>query len=101
MFYLNGQLDGGATRFLKQSGETAQLSNAALERAKEDVLASVPPEAGLCLLFYQNGLLHEGEDLYSGSKYILRTDVMFRRDPSTKPERTPREAEALELARRA
>jgi len=100
MFYLNGDLDGGATRFLKPGDGT--LGSAPLEAARqEELLASVPPETGLCLLFYQKGLLHEGEDLHAGSKYILRTDVMFRRDPSTKPERSASEVEALDCAQRA
>jgi hypothetical protein len=99
MFYLNGDLDGGATRFLHFD---CPLDGDALERAKDkDVLASVPPEAGLCILFYQKGLLHEGEDLHSGVKYILRTDMMFRRDPTTKIERTAQEAEAWELLKQA
>merc|ERR1712129_546900 len=57
--------------------------------ADDQVLASLQPEAALCLLFFQPGLLHEGEDVKEGSKHILRTDVMFRRDPGTGPTRTP------------
>lgn len=99
MFYLNGDLDGGATRFLHFD---RLLDGEALELASQgDVLASVPPEAGLCMLFFQKGLLHEGEDLLSGAKYILRTDLMFRRDPKSKPKRTAQEEEAMGLLRRA
>lgn len=64
-------------------------------------MASVRPEPGLCMLFFQPGLIHEGEDLRSGLKYILRTDVMFRRDPETKKTLTPVQAEALECLRQA
>lgn len=72
--------------------------NAAVE---EDVLASVVPEPGLCMLFFQPGLLHEGEDLHSGLKFILRTDVMFSRDPATKPVLSPDQSRALELLAQA
>lgn len=99
MFYLNGDFEGGATNFLDPE-ET--LTSAELERAKDsEVVASVPPETGLCLLFFQRGLLHEGADLHSGLKYILRTEVMFRRDPSSKPIRTERQLEAFKLSKQA
>eukprot|EP00812_Abedinium_dasypus_P009187 NODE_2897_length_857_cov_319.674564.p2 GENE.NODE_2897_length_857_cov_319.674564~~NODE_2897_length_857_cov_319.674564.p2 ORF type:complete len:120 (+),score=41.00 NODE_2897_length_857_cov_319.674564:50-361(+) len=68
---------------------------------EENVLASLAPEAGHCLLFFQPGLLHEGEEVRGGIKHILRTEVMFRRDPATKPERTPEQLEARSLAEQA
>jgi hypothetical protein len=40
--------------------------------------ASVSPRTGLGLLF-QHLLLHEGAALQAGVKYVLRSDVMFRR----------------------
>merc|ERR1711879_257608 len=70
--------------------------------APEDiVLASIPPAAGQCLLFFQPGLLHEGEDLLDGIKHILRTDVMYRRDPTTKPALNKEQQEGLDLVRQA
>ena len=62
--YLNTVLeeDGGATVFLG---------------GKEEV--AVQPEEGGGLLFFQPGLLHEGRPLVKGEKWLLRTDVMFRR----------------------
>ena len=38
------------------------------------------PEQGSALLFYQPGNLHEGLQLLSGKKYLMRTDVMFLRN---------------------
>merc|ERR1712232_498847 len=84
MFYLDGGLDGGATRFLRIGG-TAPKSDCYQLAQDDEVLASVAPEPGLCILFFQPGLMHEGEDLHSGVKHILRTDMMFRRDPDSKP----------------
>jgi len=100
MFYLDGGLEGGATRFLKIDS-TLNQETALLPAAEDQVLATVQPEPGLCLLFFQPGLLHEGEDLRQGIKHILRTDVMFRREPGTGPQRTPDEEKALQLAREA
>jgi len=100
MSYLDGDMDGGATRFLNINMELNQQNY--LKPAQEsDVLASVQPEAGLCLLFFQPGLLHEGEELRAGVKHILRTEVMFRRKVGTAPERSEREKTALALAKEA
>jgi len=100
MFYLDGGMAGGATRFLRLDGELTNENHLKLA-ADDRVLASLAPEAGLCLLFFQPGLLHEGEDVSCGSKHILRTDVMFRRDPGTGPQRTPQEEEAWRLVQEA
>jgi hypothetical protein len=102
MFYLNGDFNGGATRFLRLDGESNTDFESQFKLADgNDVLASVAPETGLCMLFFQPGLLHEGEDLRSGLKYILRTDMMFRRDPATKTQHTPQEEEAMALLHQA
>lgn len=55
MIYLNDDFDGGATKF-------------------EDL--TIEPKQGRCLLFF-HPLRHEGERLVMGTKYILRTDVMY------------------------
>jgi len=100
MLYLDGGFDGGATRFLRLDGSLTDENYLRLA-ADDQVLASLQPEAGLCLLFFQPGLLHEGEDVKEGSKHILRTDVMFRRDPGTGPSRTPQEQEAWDTVQEA
>ena len=58
MVYLNEGFTGGATRF-------------------HDFDLDVTPKAGRALLF-QHFLLHEGCVVTSGTKYVLRTDVMYR-----------------------
>ena len=68
--------DGGRTRFYP---EGVGPSTAAQE-ALADV--AVAPEAGLCCCFRQPPaafLLHDGEELRGGVKYLLRSDVMYRR----------------------
>ena len=95
MFYLNTEFDGGATRFLK---DTLMLHQTLDKPVIEDaVLASVNPEVGSCLLFYQPGLLHEGEQLRGGHKHILRSDVMFKRVEGSGREKTPQEVEAQQI----
>lgn len=102
MFYLNGGFDGGATRFLgPSSSDITDIASQFKLADDSEVLASVAPEPGMCMLFFQPGLLHEGEDLRSGLKYILRTDVMYRRDPATKVPRTMQQAKAMDLVQQA
>lgn len=59
LLYLNSDFEGG---------ETAQL----------DLPRVVAPAVGLALLF-QHWQLHEGCPVTAGQKYVLRSDVMFRR----------------------
>lgn len=59
MIYLNDDFDGGATEFLD-----------------DDV--TIVPRAGSALFFF-HPLLHEGCEVTRGTKYVLRTDVMYRR----------------------
>jgi hypothetical protein len=68
MLYLNDKgsdFEGGETRFLDISSK----------RVKFDI----EPTAGLGIVFYQKSrdTYHEGLQLTAGTKYILRTDVMY------------------------
>ncbi|KAK7235842.1 prolyl 4-hydroxylase alpha subunit [Aureococcus anophagefferens] len=70
--YLNDVVDGGRTRF--EGGE----------RGRERLVnLAVAPAAGRAVVFAQPSagryLYHDGEPLGSGRKYLLRTDVMYRR----------------------
>lgn len=79
-FYLNGSasqdaadernledsekpLKGGATRFFG--------------RKQNDY--DVNPETGACLVFQHRALLHSGEEVDQGTKYTIRTDLMYRK----------------------
>ena len=57
MIYLNQDMKGGATRFMN---------------------CSITPETGKALIF-KHELLHEGCPVLEGVKYVLRTDVMYKR----------------------
>merc|ERR1712097_100068 len=66
---------GGRTRFFAEHERRRQPKENGVDLA-------VRPETGLAVLFQQppaDSLLHDGEELTGGVKYLLRTDVMYRR----------------------
>ena len=67
MVYLNDDFDGGATSF---SDEGAVFSTGGMIR--------ITPAKGMALLLH-HPILHRGDPVMRGRKYVLRTDVMFRR----------------------
>lgn len=58
MVYLNEGFEGGQTVFFVEPEK------------------SVTPETGLGLLF-QHPIIHEGAEVTSGTKYVVRTDLMY------------------------
>jgi len=99
MLYLDDDFEGGATRFLDPHLQNGKVCRG--EVAAESIVAEVRPEAGSCLLFYQPGLLHEGEAIQSGQKHILRSDVIFKREPGTGEQQTEAQRQALSLLAQA
>lgn len=63
LIYLSDDCTGGETSFYTE---------------EEDKFFTVTPEKGSLLLF-QHRVLHAGEPVVSGTKYVLRTDVMYKR----------------------
>lgn len=60
-----GKLLGGATSFIPRfEDQSAQVR--------------VFPRTGSILLFQQNDLLHGGDPVFRGTKYTMRTDIMYR-----------------------
>lgn len=65
MVYLSDDFEGGSTDFHDYG--------------------SVLPERGMAL-FFEHSLIHQGAPVIRGRKYVLRTDVMYRRDdPMERP----------------
>ncbi|KAL8932319.1 MAG: hypothetical protein Q9211_006382 [Gyalolechia sp. 1 TL-2023] len=70
--YLNGpepdapgtELEGGATRFHSLSWDDQKYFD-------------VVPRVGRVLIFQHRDLLHSGDDIIKGTKYTLRTDLMY------------------------
>jgi len=58
IMYLNDDFEGGETEFRK--------------------LFSIKPEKGAALLFH-HPYRHEGKEILSGTKYVLRTDIMYKK----------------------
>jgi len=66
--YMNEGFKGGSTRFYMADADKADFA--------------VTPKTGLCLLFRQptgQHYVHDGEEVSSGLKYLLRSDIMYRR----------------------
>lgn len=57
---------------------------------------SLQPKAGMAICFYHN-ILHQGGNVTSGQKYIMRTDVLFERVDSG-ADASPSSLELLQLA---
>ena len=65
MIYLNEGFIGGETRF-------SELQSTAPPESK------VVPKTGLALVFF-HPLLHKGEVVTEGRRYVLRTDIMYKK----------------------
>ncbi|XP_059168657.1 uncharacterized protein LOC131950487 [Physella acuta] len=76
MVYLNGDFSGGSTNFIDTSQKLYKGPDGKYCAEEKNILCKVKPETGLAIIFNHNRL-HEGEKLGSGTKYILRTDIMF------------------------
>ncbi len=63
LVYLSGALGGGETRLELAKGREVKVA----------------PEVG-ALLCFDHHLMHEGMPLVRGTKYVLRTDLMWRKD---------------------
>jgi prolyl 4-hydroxylase len=68
--YLNDGFEGGNTRILKARGI----------QGKENILFETKPKSGMGLIFRQEYILHDGEAVKSGVKYLLRSDIMYRKE---------------------
>jgi predicted 2-oxoglutarate/Fe(II)-dependent dioxygenase YbiX len=66
MVYLNDDFEGGATSFCDDCG------------LMPDGPLRIKPQKGMALLFF-HPIMHRGDPVTKGRKYVLRTDVMYRR----------------------
>ncbi|KAI6087392.1 oxidoreductase domain-containing protein [Hypoxylon rubiginosum] len=65
--YLNDAVEGGATRFAVDFEDP--------QAGKLDV----NPKAGSLVIFQQRDMYHEGVEVTKGTKYTMRTDVMYQK----------------------
>jgi len=78
LLFLSDDYEGGATRFYLDRGTTAQPAT----RAGDDSVVNIRTPIGGALCF-PHGMhplhcLHGSETILSGSKYIIRSDVLFQ-----------------------
>lgn len=66
---VDGRLLGGATSFMEMTGI-----------GKEDQHMRVFPRTGSVLVFQQRDLLHSGDPVVRGTKYTMRSDIMYRQE---------------------
>jgi hypothetical protein len=100
LIYLNG---GESEAELAGAGEDAlQGGETIFWKTKTKQLASVAPQRGAALLHAHGRrcLMHEGSEVTKGCKYMLRSDVMYRRMPE-EAERRSYDAESRALAMEA
>jgi hypothetical protein len=71
MLYLNDDFDGGSTNFYKPSQKHY------VDPDPSKVMKELRPQRGSCLVF-NHCITHDGGILKGGTKYILRTEVMYR-----------------------
>lgn len=63
-----------------EAGEKADLVGGAtsfVANDDDDRKVDVNPKAGRVLIFQQQGLYHAGDDVLEGTKYTMRTEVMY------------------------
>ena len=62
-----------------QAGETADLVGGATSFLSNDgkKKVDVDPKAGRVLVFQHRRLYHAGDDVIKGTKYTMRTDIMY------------------------
>lgn len=90
MIYLNDDYEGGHTNFIDPcdiesrngySNTTVGDSDDPIQiflAPKDKVFASYKPKRGDCIVF-DHKILHEGDCVTSGCKYIMRSDIMYKK----------------------
>lgn len=98
MIYLNDDFEGGTTNFLNDMAPIRYDEDHRIRATPDQIRYKVIPEAGTALVF-NHRMLHEGDLVTKGCKYILRSDVMYTRVGGK--DMDPKDREALLLFRSA
>jgi hypothetical protein len=83
LLYLNDDFEGGETVFYSSNDND---SNGSSQQSKKITARGIVPTAGCVLVFPQGNLaslVHEGAAVTRGTKYIIRTDVVYELSTST------------------
>lgn len=99
VIYLNEGFEGGATNFLDEQNQALDpIGNEMFYGKPENVLFKVIPKMGSALVFNHHQL-HEGELLTGKPKYIMRSDITYKRVEMEDME--PKEIEGINWLLRA
>jgi hypothetical protein len=89
MIYLNDDYESGTTNFVDEGAELYKDPTLGIYVANpKDVRLKFKAKAGDAIIF-DHQLLHEGARVDAGKKYIMRSDVMYRRDAQSEDDLTP------------
>lgn len=78
LIYLNDDFEGGDTTFYKTFNKRTNKQTVSDEMSSGyKVRYRFRPKKGSVLVFNHN-MIHEGESLTSGTKYIIRSDIVFQ-----------------------
>lgn len=82
--YLNGDAKDGAVENAQREGlpvdqRPLQGGSTRFHSMNSQRYLDVFPQIGSCLVFQHRGLLHSGDDVVQGTKYTVRTDVMYQK----------------------
>lgn len=78
MIYINDDYEGGETSFADDHDMHFDPNRGIYCSPNDKVFTQLKARAG-DLLIFDHKLLHEGKQVLSGGKYIMRSDVMFER----------------------
>lgn len=70
--YLNDSVAEGGEQADLVGGATSFVANDGSDRKVD-----INPKAGRALIFQQRGLEHAGDDVLEGTKYTMRTEIMY------------------------
>jgi len=101
MLYLNMEYEGGTTNFINNSQPLSKDPVTGKFRADpKHILYKLKADTGMAIIFNHN-ILHEGDEVHKGEKYILRSEIMFERKNMKKlPEEQEQAIKCYELAQK-
>jgi hypothetical protein len=95
----SGGFVGGETNFCSSHNLFYDSERDIYCSPSSSIISSLAPKAGDCLVF-DHQMLHEGAQVLSGQKYILRSDVMYvkgERDSNTMSEEEKRQERGIRM----
>lgn len=96
MVYLNDTYEGGQTNFVESHELHKDEDHGIYCSPEEKIFASLKAKRGDCLLF-DHKLLHEGQRVSNGMKYLIRSDLMYINEIGELDEEGKRQEEAMQL----